>query len=418
MSCCFENTLHYSSPAHGDWGVVRIGMLAPESVQLFVCPFACGRHGAIGAMRQGFKNRLFYLYISQSDIINGYDDLIPEAVEEVFAALPKMPRVFFIFVSCLDDLIGTDHEALLAVLGAEHPDVAFRVCHMNPISLGSLTPPPISIQNNLYSLLEPAENRDQGVNSLGNLVALSPDSELHDFLEAAGCDGLRHISQYETYDAYQEMARSRANLVLAPAGRYAAQQMQEKHGLSFLFLPVSYRLEEIEESYRRLQEFLLPGQPLAFDFSRQKAAALQQVERARTLVGSTPVIVDGSAVVRPFGLARALLEYGFSVCRIEAQECSAIDRSDMEWLRAKHPEIEIFQPQHHKAVLFQRRLPGSIAIGVDGAYLAGSRYVVDLFNDQGMFGYYAVKKLMELIEEAAKAPVDLEGLINEYGLVV
>lgn len=45
MSCCFENTLHYSSPGHGDWGVVRIGMLAPESVQLFVCPSACGRHG-------------------------------------------------------------------------------------------------------------------------------------------------------------------------------------------------------------------------------------------------------------------------------------------------------------------------------------------------------------------------------------
>ncbi len=418
MSCCFENTLHYSSPAHGDWGVVRIGMLAPESVQLFVCPFACGRHGAIGAMRQGFKNRLFYLYISQSDIISGYDDLIPEAVQEVFTALPKRPKVFFIFVSCLDDLIGTDHQALLEVLGAKHPDVVFRICHMNPISLGSLTPPPVSIQNNLYSLLEPSESRDQGVNSIGNLVALSPASELHDFLEVAGCGPLRHISQYETYDAYQEMAGSRANLVLAPAGRYAAGQMAEKHDLPSLFLPVSYRLEEIEEGYRRLQEFLLPGQPLTFDFSRQKEEAWQAVKRVRTLIGAAPIIVDGSAVARPFGLARALIEYGFAVCRIEAQECSAIDRGNMVWLAAEHPEIEVFQPQHHKAVLFQRRLPGSIAIGVDGAYLAGSRYVVDLFNDQGMFGYYGVKKLMELIEEAAKAPVDLEGLINEYGLVV
>ena len=44
MRCCFENTLHYSSPGHGDWGVVRIGMLLPESVQLFVCPSACRRH--------------------------------------------------------------------------------------------------------------------------------------------------------------------------------------------------------------------------------------------------------------------------------------------------------------------------------------------------------------------------------------
>ena len=58
MNCCFENTLHYSSHGHGDWGVVRIGMLLPESVQLFVCPSACGRHGAIGAMHQGLKDRL------------------------------------------------------------------------------------------------------------------------------------------------------------------------------------------------------------------------------------------------------------------------------------------------------------------------------------------------------------------------
>ena len=34
MNCCFENTLHYSSPGHGDWGVVRIGMLLPEDFYL------------------------------------------------------------------------------------------------------------------------------------------------------------------------------------------------------------------------------------------------------------------------------------------------------------------------------------------------------------------------------------------------
>ena len=168
MRGCFEDTLHYSSPGHGDWGVVRIGMLAPESVQLFVCPSACGRHGAIGAMRQGLKDRLHYLYVSQSDIVNGYDDLIPEAAAEVIAVSEKRPKVFFIFVSCLDDLIGTDHTALLERLREEHPDIKFRVCHMNPISLGSQTPPPVSIQNNLYSLLEPGNRKDGGINTIGN----------------------------------------------------------------------------------------------------------------------------------------------------------------------------------------------------------------------------------------------------------
>ena len=68
-------------------------------------------------MKQGLKDRLFYLYVSQSDIVDGYDPLIPEAVKNVLEALKKQPKVFFIFVSCLDDLIGTDHEALLEELG-------------------------------------------------------------------------------------------------------------------------------------------------------------------------------------------------------------------------------------------------------------------------------------------------------------
>ena len=114
MNCCFENTLHYSSPGHGDWGVVRIGMLLPESVQLFVCPSACGRHGAIGAMRQGLKDRLFYLYVDQKDIVDGYDDLIPHAVEEVLAVLKKRPRAFYIFVSCLENFDTNLHTPVLS----------------------------------------------------------------------------------------------------------------------------------------------------------------------------------------------------------------------------------------------------------------------------------------------------------------
>ncbi len=84
------STLHYTSPAHGGWGVVRLAMLVPESYQLFVCPFACGRHGALGAIGHGLKDRLSYLYIDESDIVTGgYEDLIPEAVAELLETLEK-----------------------------------------------------------------------------------------------------------------------------------------------------------------------------------------------------------------------------------------------------------------------------------------------------------------------------------------
>ena len=416
MSCCFENTLHYSSPANGGRGVVRIGMMMPESVELFVCPFACGRHGAISAMKQELKGRLSYLYINQSDVINGYDDLIPPAVGELLDALPVRPKVVFVFVSCLDDLIGTDHDALLETLGAQYPDVRFRIGHMNPISQGSATPPPVSIQNNLYSLLEPSDGADDGVNCIGNLVEVSPQSELHKFLHSLGYGKLRHISQYQTFDGYQEMASSRLNLVIAPPGRQAAGQMREKLGIPFLFLPVSYRLTEIEAGYRDLAAFA--GQSPDFDFVPHRDAALRAIERAKGRVGETPLIVDASAFIRPFEAARALLEYGFPVMRVQAQECIPIDQEHCDWLRETHPEVDIMQSQHHRAVLFDRRMPGSISVGADGAYLAGSRYAVNLFSDEGLFGYHGVQTLMELLEHALDAPVDLEQMIHEYGLVV
>lgn len=413
-----EKTLHYSSPGHGGWGVVRIGMLAPESIQLFICPSACGRHGAIGAMRQGLKKRLHYLYVSQSDIIKGYDDLIPDAVSQILRVTTPRPKVFFLFVSCLDDLIGTDHMALLSILESRYPDIRFAVCHMNPISLGSKTPPPVSIQNNLYDLLEPSAIKYAAVNAIGNLEATRHDSEIYEFLKAGGIQWFRHISDYESFDSYQEMAGSQFNLVLGAPGRQAAERMQGKLGIPWAFLPITYDPQEIEENYGKLTAWIFKGNQVDFDLEPWKKKAQEAIAQAREAIGDLPIIVDASAVAQPFGLAKALLNMGFSVARVEAQECMAFDRAHREWLIREHPEVELCLPEHHRAVLFDRRMEQSLAIGVEGAYLAGSRYFADLFNDGGMFGYGGLIRLMEILREAVQEPADLEQIINGYGLVV
>ncbi len=96
MEKAFEKTFTYTSPSHGDWGIVRVAALVPESYLLFVCPFACGRHGAIGAIQQGFKDKLSYLYVTQEDVIEGYDNTIAEAVDELFIRLKRKPKAMFI----------------------------------------------------------------------------------------------------------------------------------------------------------------------------------------------------------------------------------------------------------------------------------------------------------------------------------
>ena len=68
---CFGKTLLYTSPAHGGWGMVRIGMLVPDSFQLFVAPAACGRHGSISASANGYRHRLAYYFLDEKDIVSG-----------------------------------------------------------------------------------------------------------------------------------------------------------------------------------------------------------------------------------------------------------------------------------------------------------------------------------------------------------
>lgn len=107
-NACFEKTLHYTSPGHGGWGIIRVAALIPESYLLFICPSACFRHGALGAIQHGYKNRISYLYITPADIVEGYDRIIEEGTAELLEGTKEKIKVLFLFVSCLDDFIGTD----------------------------------------------------------------------------------------------------------------------------------------------------------------------------------------------------------------------------------------------------------------------------------------------------------------------
>ncbi|MEE1071085.1 MAG: nitrogenase component 1, partial [Cellulosilyticum sp.] len=252
----FNSTVHYCSPAHGGWGVVRVAMLVPESYQLFVCPSACGRHGALGAIEHGNKERLSYLYIDEADIVSGsYEDLILEGVDALLEALEEMPKAMFIFVSCLDDLLGTDHVAILDVLNKKYP-IKFQVGHMNPITNGSKTPPPVTLQRKMYELVEGQGEKAETLNLLGNFVPLEENNELFDVLSQLGIKEIKHISEQKTFKAFEEMGESKYSLVLRPEAKVAAEDMKRHNKIDYRFLPVSYDMEVIAEQYKEIIEMI------------------------------------------------------------------------------------------------------------------------------------------------------------------
>lgn len=424
MGCCacqnpFESTLRYSSPAHGGWGVVRMGHLLPESYQLFVSPAACGRHGAISACMQGRKNRVSYLYLSEDDIVSGgYEELLLDAVDELLSHLERMqrtPKVLMVFVSCIDDLLATDHDALLVQLHDSHPEIRFTFCHMNPTSMDTGVPPPVNIQNKIYSLLEVTALRDNGINLIGNLMPLHEGCEIFGVLGQMGARPVRHVTDYAAFADFQNMAKSRLNLVLTPPGKYSAERMQKKHGTPFCMALVSYDPQEVTGAYGEISEFLGARCPDLRAYQEESSRALEETAR---LLDGMPVVLDGDAVARPFGLARVLLQNGFIVARVIAQKVIDSDCANYEWICEHYPQLSVKQPQHHRALLFEDRMPECLAIGYNSAYMTDSAHIVAVDGHQGHWGYHGIQEMMRLIREAHAGSSQLKALIAAAGLVV
>jgi nitrogenase molybdenum-iron protein alpha/beta subunit len=388
-------------------------MLVPEIHQLFVCPSACGRHGAIGAIVHGYKDRLSYLFIDESDIVSGgYEQLIIDGADELLRSI-KRPRGILIVVSCLDDLLGTDHEVFLGELRRRHPDVRFGLGHMNPISDGGRLPPAAGIQKSIYSFLEPSAGRLRQVNILGQ-NAPPARGDLHEFLEGMGY-GVRVIGECKTFDEYLGLSFSVLDVVTRPAARIAAGDMEDRLGIGWIYAPISFDAAEIESNYRAIAERL--GEPFRFDCGPWKKSLAEALERTREAVGGREIAVDDSATLRPFSLAKLLSENGFRVVKVCAGECPKFEEGALSWLREK-TDAEWVEHDRHDAPLLREARPEMLAVGFECAYLYGVSLVADQVADEGQYGFAGITLMLERMRRAAAGPVDLQAVIRSYGLVV
>lgn len=420
-----KKTLEYNCPSHGGWGMVRSGMLVPESCQLFVSPPACGRHGALGAVRQGFKDRLFYLCLEESDIVSGYDRAIMETTEELFRRLPHRPKVLLIFVSCLDDLIGTDGEAVTGALAERFPDVKFCMCHMNPLSNDSEEPPLVSLWKNVYSFMERTkECPEKKINVIGSYRPVSQESELFSFLKYAGIEEVCHIGNCRTYEEFRDMGNNCMNLVATASAKNAAEELKEKKGIEYLELPVTYHFEKIEKNYmllwQKLEELGMHNReneaPAEKLLREQKQKAVAAVELARKKVAGRKLYLDDSAFAAPFAAARFLLENGFSVGAVYVSEWNESD-ADYQWI-LENTDTEICNVRAYTMVNEWKQETDAVGIGLEAAYISGSNYVVPLFQDEGMYGFHGVTGLMQRMIDCLEKKANLPALIEQSGFVV
>lgn len=408
---------HYCAPTHGGWGVIRTAMLVPEMYMLFVCPAACGRHGAIAAIEQGCKDRVGYLCIEENEVVLGsYQEAIREALPRLLDRLDPKPKAFMVVVSCIDDLLGTDYEDMISEFESTFR-IPFRLGRMNPISLDNKLPPGLRIQRDMYDFLEPAAEPGRFIAHVGAFQPIHAGSEIRQLLhENAGLD-LRHISEFDSFAEFQHLASARIGLVTRPEGVEAAQNLRRKIGLPFLFAPTSFSYAAIAEAYDKLAD------QLGYDFDLGGSIASRKIaeEKSGDLAGKYSISIDDSATCSPFDMARALVEAGFGVKEIFTHKLPSYERRALEWLAKNSPETRITSPIHHSNSWSRSASASSdIAIGFTAAYLSQAKHVVPMAFDEGLFGHHGMQTLLDQIAVAAGAPNrdGLENMVRSYGFVV
>lgn len=407
--------LHYCAPSAGGWGIIRVGLLVPESVMLFVSPAGCGRHGAIAGFQLGFKKRLFFLHIEEIDLVTGQHlDKIFQAAAEILTETQPRPKAMTICATCIDDLLGSDYEAIARQLESKYK-IPVRACHMNPIATDGKTPPTFTIQQAIYDFIPLSKEKEPAVNIIGSFAPFTENSEFRAVMSAAGIKEVRHIAACPTLEELYKMGCSTHNILVKTGGRLAAQQMKDKLGIPYCFAPVAYGIETISQTYRMLEKFL----GVELDTKKYHEEAKKKIEYYRKVLGPLTVAVGETANASPFELARALIEYGFFVPYIFADMTMDIDQEHIVWLRKFAPQIKVFTNVHPTMVDFlHEKLTVDLAIGFDAGYFCSRIKTVPLSLDEQLYGYGGAVSLLQQMLDALENPQNHREQMYASGMVI
>ncbi|SHK02161.1 nitrogenase component 1 [Paramaledivibacter caminithermalis] len=411
-----EDALHYCSPSVGGWGVVRVACLVPESVVLFVIPQGCGRHGAIASMMHNYDKQLFYLYMSQVDIVTGeHMNKIDKAVELILSKLEKKPKALVLCCTCTDDLLGSDYEGKARLL-EEKFDIDVRIGRMNPIRKESKRPPELMIQKTIYDYLEAVSNEKKDtINIVGSFKGFTPKCEINTILRQAGIEEILHIRNLKTYEEYQKMSRSKYNLLIKPSGKIATKEMKRRLKIPFADVPVAYRIDGIEENYRKIEQLL--GRTL--EYKKYRRATEEVIQDKVKALGRLSVAVGSTANACPFELARELVERDFYVPYVFADQLLPCDEVHVDWLKENAPYITVYSTMSPTMTLFlQEKKKVDLAIGFDAGYFCSGSKTVPLSLDEQLYGYEGAKILYSRMIEVFEKPQDLKKEMYQSGMVI
>ena len=400
-------TLAYNSPGAEGFGVKRAGLSVPESIMLIVAPGCCGRNTSLISSMPEYKNRFFYLEMSEPDLVTGrHLNKIPDAIKEVLEFLrdngKKIPKVVMICITCVDALLGTDMDRVCrkaeeALIGGEFDGIKVRPCYMYALTREGRRPPMVHVRQTIYSLLEPMEKDARSVNIIGGFAPLE-NTELKEYLTLAGIRNIRQISTCGTYEEFLKMASANFNIVIDPEARAAAEDMNKRLNIPYIELTRVYSSGKINSQYKALAS--VAG--IDIDDSAEKAEAEEAVARLKNAYPDLKINVGECTNANAFELALSLARMGFKVGEIYAT-LAPENYVYVKNLALLSPDTKIYCNMEPTMLYYKiSQSDANVTIGKDAKFYCPDIPNVAWNQDTRPFGYQGIRDLMDKIFESMK----------------
>ena len=407
--------LSYASPVRGVWNIVHIGTLVPEAHEIFVCPTSCLRGVVLTTAEMGAMDRLSTITVGEDNILEGdMEEALQRGTERIIAELPVRPRALLIYTSCIHHFLAVNYQRVYRILREKYPDIDFIDCYMDPI-LRRTAPAIPSLWRQIHRLLRPGQTPNpRQVNYVGNCFACGEHCDLTAFLRASGVEVMQ-LPTCESYDDFLRMGASCVNFTFHNTANAAAKDMRLRLGQTWLPMRPGYRYDDFDADLRMAADTLglapLSDERIAAEREATEAAAA----RTRALLDDAPVALDSTAVDRPLELALYLLDHGF---RVESVFLDVLteSREVFHELQKRAPGMKIYQSLGWNIRRMKRGHAGPVlAVGQKAAYFLDTDHFVNLIENEGLYGYRGVRRLMDLMAEAFREAKPMRELVQVKG---
>lgn len=227
-------TTAFEKPERSCFNLTHYAKLIPESHAIFVMPPGCSRILRLSAIEEGISDRFTMFNLEQSDIIEGtVESILIDAARGTLDRLTeegRRPKIFCVFVSCVDSFIGTDHDYVMEELKNIAPDIIFLDLAVDPINRDT-RPPLVRLHNAVTALFE-KNGTERTANWLGSFLPPAEDQPLRLRLTQQGITS-RHLLDCRTLAELRRYGNSAVNIAATSVAVPAARKLKDRLGTPY-----------------------------------------------------------------------------------------------------------------------------------------------------------------------------------------